>query len=1019
MSLFERPGPRWHTIPAHRNFLADLARGLLDEMSGLGPEELSDAVILVPSRRGARALAEAFLDASRPRAVLLPQIRALGDLDEGEPPFEPGDLALDLEPAVGGFRRRFELAQLVTENAGLFDRSLDATGALELADALGSFLDSVELEEAPARANIDSLVEGDLARHWEVSASFLKIALEAWPARLAEMGRLDPAARRVALLRALAEKWKTTPPTGIMIAAGSTGTAPANADLLAVIAGLPRGAVVLPGLDLELAEEAWIEVGEQHPQGAMKRLIARAGVQRVDVIPWPRSSQAGEGAGRWRRRIINEALRPPDSTADWIVQIGKLRDEGRALDVDPIAEGLDGLSVVTARTEDEAAACAALLMRETLETPGRTCALITPDRALARRVSARLARWGLEVDSSAGSPLAQFPVGVLAALIARAVADPAEPVTLLAILKHPMVRLGLDPEVLARQRHDLERHGLRGPRLPETWKGVEIALDRSLIDRVGNPAKQRVIEAVAQGRALVEPLRAALDLASAPLTGATFTPAEAARGLVQSMEALAFDADGAAGDLWSGPAGEAMVGLLTDLMQESEGLPETTPAQFADLLDALLHGETVRRPGGTHPRLKILGAIEARLIGADRLILAGLEEGVWPQGAPIDPFLSRPMREKLKLPPPERRIGLSAHDFAQAASAGEVILLHAERRAGAPAVQSRWLWRLSTLARGAGVDLPRRDDVAAWARGLDAPSTFEPAKRPRPTPPLATRPRKLAVTGVETWVRDPFAVYARQILRLYPLERPDEQIEARARGTAVHRAVEEFAKAHPETVPAAASAIFGELLLTALREAGMSESAMVRERSLVARLAPWVEALERRRRPGARLVVEQQGRAELDCPGGRFVLTARADRLEVRGGMVDILDFKTGQAPSKKQVKSGLSPQLTLTGAILNLGGFDAIGPAEPGELGYVRLSGGRKAGEEIIAAGPGDSLEWSTEALAGLLNRISRFDELSTPYISWALPQFINERGGDYDHLARLWEWHVIGEAESGEDAA
>jgi ATP-dependent helicase/nuclease subunit B len=1017
VSLFDQPGPRWRTIPAHRDFLADLARGLLDELSGLGPEELSDAVILVPSRRGARALAEAFLEASRPRAVLLPQIRALGDLDEGEPPFEPGDLALDLDPAVGAYRRRFELARLVGEHSALFDRSLDASGALELADALGAFLDSVELEEAQARDHVAGLVEGDLARHWQVSAQFLAIALDAWPARLAELGLLDPGARRVRLLRALAEKWTRTPPQGVMIAAGSTGTAPANADLLAVIAGLPKGAVVLPGLDLELADDAWAEVGEQHPQGAMKRLIARAGVSRSGVLVWPRSELAGEGAGRWRRRIINEALRPPDSTADWITQIGKIRDEGKKQGVDPIAEGLDGLSVVAARSEEEAAACAALLMREALETPGRTCALITPDQALARRVSARLARWGLQVDSSAGCPLAQYQVAVLAGLVARAVADAADPVTLLAILKHPMVRLGWEFDALRHARRTLEKRALRGPR-PAGWDGVVRTLEEAALDRDGQPRPEEELAALAQAHGLLDALRRALALAVAPITGGTVTPSEAARGLVQAMEALAADAEGASGDLWAGPAGEAMVGLFNALMQESDGLPEATPAQFADLLDTLMQGETVRAQGGAHPRLKILGAIEARLIGADRLILAGLEEGVWPQGAPIDPFLSRPMREKLGLPPPERRIGLSAHDFAQAASAGEVVLLHTERRDGAPAVQSRWLWRLRTLARGAGVDLPERTEITAWARGLDAPSAFEPAKRPRPTPPLAARPRNLPVTGVETWVRDPYAVYARYVLKLRQMERPDEQIEARARGVAVHRAIEQFSLAHPEILPPSAADIFAGLLVAALEDAGMGRSAMVRERSLVARLAPWIEALERRRRPGAQLMVEQQGRVTLETAGGAFVLTARADRLEVRAGGVDILDFKTGQAPSKKQVQSGLSPQLTLTGAILNLGGFAAIGKARPGELAYVRLSGGRKAGEEIVAAPPEDSLDWSLAALDGLLRRIDRFDDEATPYLSWALPQFINERGGDYDHLARLWEWHVIGEAEGGEGA-
>ena len=417
-AFFDRPDPRWFTIPAHRPFVEDLAAGLMAALTPLGPEALSDAIVLTPTRRAARALAEAFVAVGGGRAVLLPQIRALGDLDEGEPPFEPGELALDLPPAITPWRRRFELARLVAENEHLLERSLDAAGALELADALAAFLDSLAIEEAAPPPDLDDWVEAGLARHWQVSARFLALALDAWPARLAQLGLIDVATRRVALLRALAARWASEPPAEVLVAAGSTGTAPATADLLDVIARAPRGCVVLPGLDQDLAEAAWAQVEEQHPQGAMKRLLARARIERRDVLPWSPPTP-GDSRGRWRRRIINEALRPAEATADWLGQIARLREEGAAEGGDPVAEGLAGLSVIAARAEDETASVAALLLRETLETPGRTAALITPDAVLARRVSARLARWGIVVDSSAGAPLAGFPAGLLPNLLAR------------------------------------------------------------------------------------------------------------------------------------------------------------------------------------------------------------------------------------------------------------------------------------------------------------------------------------------------------------------------------------------------------------------------------------------------------------------------------------------------------------------------------------------------------------------------------------------------------------------------
>ncbi|MDO8377743.1 double-strand break repair protein AddB [Phenylobacterium sp.] len=1001
-------GPRWFNIPAHRPFVHDLARGLFDALSPLGPQALSQAVVLTPTRRGARALADAFIAAAGGRAVLPPQIRPLGDLDEGEPPFEPGELAIDLPAAIDPLRRRFELIALVKGHEKQLNRDLDASAALELADALGSFLDSLQIEEVSAKDGLADLVSADLAEHWRVSREFLETALVAWPARLRELGVVDVSQRRVALLRALAEAWDRRPPEGVLIAAGSTGTAPATADLLAVIARAPQGCVILPGLDESLAEAAWAQVGEQHPQGAMKRLLARSGASRQDVVLWP-ASDTLDTAGRWRRRVINEALRPAEATADWLTVIETLRAEGKAEGVDPIAAGLEGLSVVTARAEEEAATVAALLLREALETPGMTAALVAPDQTLARRVAAKLARWGVGADSSAGSALAGCRCGVLAALVARAASDPLDPVTLLAIAKHPFVRLGLDPETLERRRAALELYGLRGPR-QTTWE----ALDARLRRKMGEPRAD--LPALEAALAFAAQLRAVLARLQAPYAEDVAPPAAAARALAETMEALAADAAGDAGELWAGHGGEALGRLLSGLMSESDGSPAVSPRGFADLLARLMSGESIRSGGATHPRLRILGAIEARLTRADRLIVAGLEEGVWPQGATLDPFLSRPMREALGLPPPERRVGLAAHDFAQAACAPEVILLHSERREGAPAVKSRWLWRLETLARGAGVALPARPEVLDWARSLDAASDYTPAKRPAPRPPVADRPREMAVTRVEALTRDPYAVWARDILRLYPLERPDEAVEARARGTAIHKAFERFAEAHPVEVPADAAAIFEAMYVTALEEAGMPHEALARESALAREAALWVADLERRRRADGRTIhVELKGELEIMAPGGLFKVNARADRIELSpDGYGHILDYKTGKAPSQKVVDTGFSPQLTLTAAILAYGGFPTLGRPMPGDLTYLEVTGRKPAGREEVRAAAGEESEAAARtALDGLGKLVARFDDPAQPYLSRSAPQFVKTHISDYDHLARVFEWSTSGDEE------
>ncbi|WP_269714989.1 double-strand break repair protein AddB [Caulobacter sp. NIBR2454] len=993
MTVFDAPGPRWFSIPAHRPFVEDLAAGLHARLSPLGPEALSQATVLTPTRRGARALADAFVAAAGAKAMLLPQIRALGDLDEGEPPFEPGDLALDLPPAVSSWRRRFELARIAADHSHLLERDLDASAALEMADALAGFLDSAQIEEVAARGRLESLVDGDLAKHWQVSARFLTAALDAWADRLRELDLIDVSERRVRLLRALGELWTTQPPKGVMIAAGSTGTAPATADLLAVIAGLPQGAVVLPGLDEGLAESAWADVGEQHPQGAMKRLLHRAGSSRDAVRPW---FPEADSQGRWRRRLVNEALRPAEATADWLAQIARLRAEAPA-GVDPFAEGLKGLSVAAARTEEEAALVCALLLRESLETPGLTCALVTPDRELARRVGARLARWGVAADDSAGSDLAGYPVAVLADHVAALSADPLDPVRLLAVAKHPLVRLGFDDAKLSDARRRLEGRGLRGPRPPSRERLFEKLKDEP------------------EAADLARRLFTALDLAAEPFATGPASPPDAAVALARSMEALADGPDGF-GALWNGAGGEGLGGLLAALSGEGEGLPEVDASGFHDLLGRLIGGETVRTGGATHPRLRILGAIEARLVRADRLILAGLEEGVWPKAPPTDPFLSRPMRKALDLPPPERRVGLSAHDFAQAASAPEVVLVHSERRGGAPAVESRWLWRLRTLARGAGAALPERHDVLEWARAIDAPKSYDPVKRPAPKPPVAHRPTTMPVTRVEALTRDPYAVWARAILNLKRIDRPDEPVDVRARGTAIHRAFEKLVEQHPHPgpLPADLAAIFRDLYLTALREEGMPDAALVREAALAREAAAWVADLEERRREhAARIVVEQSGKLVFPTALGDFTLTAKADRIEVTPDAVGhILDYKTGAAPTAKMVEAGFSPQLTLTAAILMRGGFEGIDRVMPGDLTYLRVTGRKPAGQEVtVAAAGAESLDAAEHAFEGLRRLIDRYADPDQPYLSRVAPQFVKDHAGDYAHLARVFEWSTAGE--------
>jgi len=271
----------------------------------------------------------------------------------------------------------------------------------------------------------------------------------------------------------------------------------------------------------------------------------------------------------------------------------------------------------------------------------------------------------------------------------------------------------------------------------------------------------------------------------------------------------------------------------------------------------------------------------------------------------------------------------------------------------------------------------------------------------------------MAVTRIETLTRDPYAVWARDILRFYPLDRPDEPVDARARGTAIHRAFEQFVLAHPRALPPDSAAIFEELYVQALVDQGMPQEALARERALAREAAEWVADLEARRRADGRVIhVERSGALDVDLAGGRFTVTAKADRIEVDpAGRGHILDYKTGKAPSKNMVEAGFSPQLTLTAAILAAGGFADIGKSEPAELTYLEVTGRRPAGKEVTPVDEKDTVQAASDALEGMKALIDRFDDPDQPYMSRTAPQFVKARVSDYDHLARVFEWSTAGE--------
>ncbi|MDR3517164.1 MAG: double-strand break repair protein AddB [Azospirillaceae bacterium] len=983
------------TIPAGVPFLDSLAEGVLRAV--LDPFDLPRITILLPTRRACRVLRDAFLRRSGGQPLMLPRLAPMGELDSDEMslmPAAPGTAPdpatdpvlspdIDLAPAITPIRRQLVLTRMIMAR----DPALLPDQAARLAGDLGQMLDQVHTERL-GFDRLAGLVPDNYAQHWQLTLDFLGILTRHWPAILEQEGALDATDRRNRLLDAQIAAWRRHPPTEPVIAAGSTGAIPAVVDLLGVVTELPQGVVVLPGLDLAMDPDSWSRLTEDHPQFGMARMLARLGLVRDQVRRWP-SPLVGTPPAR--TTLIAEALRPADTTEAW-----------RRLEAPLEPAAVTGLSRLDCPTAQDEAGAIALMMRGALETAGKTAALVTPDRVLARRVASALGRWGITVDDSGGRPLPETAIGTLMRLIASCARTNAEPVALLSLLKHPLVTCGLSPQECRRRARDLERVLLRGPRPDPGFAGLRAALERTADARFASPHQRRELADWIQ--TLDQGFRPFFDLvAGSPQPLATLLHAH-----VDLAESLATsNSRGGALRLWRDDDGVSMATLINQLAQAGRDFPAVAGQRYPALFDALIAGSVVRTAFGLHPRLHILGLQEAQLQHYDLMILGGLNEGCWPGDPSADPWLSRPMRQDFGLPAPERSIGLAAHDFAQAAAAPTVIMTRANRVDGTPTVPSRWLLRLDTVLRAYGAALPAPQPWVLWANELDWPERISPAAPPEPRPPLAVRPRRLSVTQVETWMRDPYAIYARHVLGLTRLDPIAADPGAAERGEFVHQALDQFVRAYPRTLPPDARA--------RLLDLGRAAFDTLLERPEVwafwwprfVRIADWFLATEQRRRTAGAvpLATEVSGRLTLAGPGGTFLLTGKADRIDrLPDGTLAIIDYKTGQPPSGTEVGLGFAPQLPLEAAIAQAGGFTDLPPAAVSALAFWRVSGGEPAGEEkpLKAAGLGEMIDQARE---GLQTLITLFDDPATPYAAQPRPDRAL-RFNDYAHLARLAEW-------------
>ena len=950
--------PNLFALPPGVDFPAELVEGLLTRMAGQPPEALARVVLIVNTQRMRRRVTECL---QAKGALLFPRLMLVTEA--------VGLAQVALPRPISPLRRRLELSVLLDRLLATGSTQFPRTALYDLADSLAALMEEMQGEGVdPAR--IARLDVANHSAHWARTQAFLGIVTEALSGEAPDA----EAVLRAAVTR-LADQWSAQPPADPVILAGSTASRGTTALLVQAIARLPNGTVVLPGYDFDTPDPVWASMdartAEDHPQYRFRRVMDLLGCGPQAIRRWTDTQPPDPG----RNRLISLALRPAPITDQWLT-------EGPMLPV--LGPATEALTLIEAPSERAEAIAIALILREAAETNTRA-ALISPDRNLTRRVTAALDRWGIRPDDSAGRPLALSAPGRLMRQVAALFGQKLTGDALLALLKHPLAFSGpgRGPHLILAREFELHlrRHG---PAFP-TAESVQTWAETQTHDRAADWA--RIVAATLCGHGTIPKL---------PLEDFV------AMHLVLT-EALARGfADTGSGALWEKAAGEEALKALAELQAEAGAGGEMTPADYAGVFLGVLNRHEVRETESVHPGIMIWGTLESRVQGADLVILGGLNDGTWPAQPPPDPWLNRAMRKEAGLLLPERRIGLSAHDYQQAVAAKRVVLSRSKRGAEAETVPSRWLNRLVNLMSG----LPERsgpealkamrargDDWLGKAQAFDAAPVEDPAKRPSPRPPVAARPRKLSVTEIKTLVRDPYAIYARHVLKLRPLDPLRPEADPRLRGTVLHEILEVYLRSgggDRERLLSITSAVLADRVAWPL--------ARTIWQSRIAKAADAFLAFSATT-GGQPVLIEEKGAVTLQ--GLDFTLTGKPDRIDLLAdGRLYLIDYKTGAPPTKAQQKH-FDKQLFLTAAMAEGGGFKGLDPAEVAKLSYVGLKA--ELAEETTDLQPGEvAAVW---AEFGRL--MASYARPGQGYTARRALESVRD-ASDYDHLSRFGEWDM-----------
>lgn len=966
--MFADPGPRLFGVPPGTDFGTAVVRGLAARLQGAAPEDWASVTLFVNTSRMQRRIRD--LLSSGP-ARLLPRIRLITDLAQ-----DP--LGADLPLPVPPLRRRLDLTRLIAPLLDRFPGMAPRSALFDLADSLARLMDEMA-GEGVSPARIAALDVTDQSGHWARTQAFLSIVQD-W--QQAAGAAPDLEARQRLVISQLVARWADTPPAAPVIVAGSTGSRGATALLLQAVARLPQGAVILPGFDFDLPNSVWqglsdAMTAEAHPQFRFRRLLDALAADPESVPLWDADGTRTSS----RNRLISLSLRPAPVTDQWLTEGPGLGD---------LWDATKGITLVEAPSPRAEAEAIALRMRAAI-AENLTVALITPDRMLTRQVAGALDRWGIIADDSAGTPLAQTAPGRLLRQVAVAMGARQTGESLLSLFKHPLTQTGA---------------GERGSHLRWT-RELELRLRR-----VG-PAYPGAGVFATMGREAEDGFNVWADWAAALVTDLAAVQTAPLADLVAvhlslTMRLAAGTGVIGSGVLWDEAAGRAARALCNDLTAQADAGGMTTPIDYAALFTAICQGSEVRDPDRGHPLVKIWGTIEARVQGADIVILGGMNEGTWPESLAPDPWLNRALRLQAGLLLPERRIGLSAHDYTQAVAVPQVWISRAIRSDQAQTVPSRWVNRLSNLLTGLkdtggpAALAAMRDRGAAWVRaaqGLSVVGQPEPTHRPSPRPPRLARPTTLSVIDLTRLYRDPYAVYAARVLRLRPLDPLMPQSDAMMRGSVYHRVFEVFLTEGVSPDPVAARAHLLAIADQVLAEDCPWPTVQRLWHAKLARAADWFIATEADRHAIA-TPRHFETKGEIAVPGAGVTLVAKADRIDVTpDGRLIIYDYKTGTPPTVAQ-QLALDKQLLVEAAMAERGAFAATGPATVASAVYLGLAEGKVVAAPLDQQPPDQVWAELVEVLRQWQSPLRGYTARRAVYKSTL--------SGDFDVLSRFGEWDV-----------